>query len=118
MMSDTEHKEDQTGRPAGTVDEDANPPLTDPTKADPDRDQEKIPPQDTGSAVPPYEGRTTSSETNPRPGYGEGGGAETKGQTAGDAPTSGGKTTTSEAESDDGVGPAHTPGTGRAENKS
>ena len=30
-MSNTEHKsEDETGRPAGTVDEDANPPLTDP----------------------------------------------------------------------------------------
>jgi hypothetical protein len=30
-MSNTEHKrDDETGRPAGTVDEDANPPLTDP----------------------------------------------------------------------------------------
>jgi hypothetical protein len=45
-----------TERPEGTVDEDANPPLTDPTK--PDRNTEEIPPQDTGRAVPPYEGRT------------------------------------------------------------
>jgi hypothetical protein len=47
-----------TERPAGTVDEDANPPLTDPTTTEPDRNTEQIPPQDTGHAVPPYEGRT------------------------------------------------------------
>jgi hypothetical protein len=47
-----------TERPEGTVDEDANPPLTDPTKTKPDRNTEEIPPQDTGHAVPPYEGRT------------------------------------------------------------
>ncbi len=47
-----------TERPAGTVDEDANPPLTDPTKTDVDRNAENVPPQDTGHAVPPYEGRT------------------------------------------------------------
>jgi hypothetical protein len=67
-MSTTEHGKNEgpgkheasedANRPAGTVDEDANPPLTDPTKADPDRNQETVPPQDTGSAVPPYQGRT------------------------------------------------------------
>jgi hypothetical protein len=67
-MSNTEqHKAGETGkhelsedtdRPEGTVDEDANPPLTDPTKTEVDRDPKTTPPQDTGSAVPPYEGRT------------------------------------------------------------
>jgi hypothetical protein len=68
IMSNTEqNKSKETGkhelsedtdRPAGTVDEDANPPLTDETKTDVDRNPETVPPQDTGSAVPPYEGRT------------------------------------------------------------
>jgi hypothetical protein len=53
----------QTDRPAGNVDEDANPPLTDPETSDPQSGQdEKIPPQDTGSAVPPYEGRQESAK--------------------------------------------------------
>ncbi len=63
-MSTTEHQSEptakpaQTDRPAGTVDEDANPPLTDPTETEPDRNQKTVPPQDTPPAVPPYEGRT------------------------------------------------------------
>jgi hypothetical protein len=67
-MSNTEqNKSEETGkhelgegtdRPEGTVDEDADPPLTDWTKTEVDRNRETIPPQDTGSAVPPYEGRT------------------------------------------------------------
>jgi hypothetical protein len=66
-MSNTEQKSDKTGkhelseetdRPEGTVDEDANPPLTDPTQTDVDRNPKTVPPQDTRSAVPPYEGRT------------------------------------------------------------
>jgi hypothetical protein len=53
----------QTGRPAGSVDEDANPPLTDPETSDPQAgDDKKIPPRDTGSAVPPYEGRQESAK--------------------------------------------------------
>ena len=67
MMSNTEQNSGQTekdnlsertSRPEGTVDEDANPPLTDGTETAVDRDQETVPPQDTASAVPPYEGRT------------------------------------------------------------
>jgi hypothetical protein len=62
-MSSTEHQSEtaepaRTDRPAGTVDEDANPPLTDPTETEPDRNQKTVPPQDTKPAVPPYEGRT------------------------------------------------------------
>jgi hypothetical protein len=49
-------------RPAGNVDEDANPPLTDPETAEPQRDDGTVPPQDTGSAVPPYEGRQESTD--------------------------------------------------------
>jgi hypothetical protein len=80
-MSTTEHdKSPETGkhefsestdRPEGNVDEDANPPLTDPTKTDVDRNQELIPPKDTDSAVPPYEGRRESSAAAGTPGRGE-----------------------------------------------
>jgi hypothetical protein len=104
-------------RPAGTVDEDANPPLSDPEDDTQYGGGKTVPPQDTGAAIPPYEGRTTSSEDNPRPGYGEAGGLGTKGQTAGEAATSSDKTPP-EAEGDEGVGPTHTAGTGRAEDKS
>lgn len=44
------------GRPVGTVDEDANPPMSDPTKSETSWGTGELPPQDTGSAVPPYEG--------------------------------------------------------------
>jgi hypothetical protein len=66
-MSNIEHASKENGqhglsegtdRPAGTVDEDANPPLTDGTKTEVDRNPATVPPQDTESAVPPYEGRT------------------------------------------------------------
>jgi hypothetical protein len=66
-MSNIEHKSKETGkhelsqetnRPEGTVDEDANPPLTNPTETEVDRNRETVPPQDAASAVPPYEGRT------------------------------------------------------------
>lgn len=62
---------ESTDRPAGNVDEDANPPLTDPTETDVDRNADLIPPQDTGSAVPPYEGRQQSSADAGTPGRGE-----------------------------------------------
>ncbi|HZC52213.1 MAG TPA: hypothetical protein VE441_06920, partial [Mycobacterium sp.] len=44
-------------RPVGTVDEDANPPLSDPTASDSYGGTGELPPQDTRSVVPPYEGR-------------------------------------------------------------
>ena len=52
-------------RPAGTVDEDANPPLSDASKSDVYGGTGEIPPQDTGAAVPPYEGRTPSAPKEP-----------------------------------------------------
>jgi hypothetical protein len=61
-------------RPAGTVDEDKNPPLSDPEDDTAYGGTGTLPPKDTGSAIPPYEGRTESSDTNPRPGSGEAGG--------------------------------------------
>lgn len=99
-------------RPAGTVDEDANPPLSNPDDTTTYGGTGTLPPQDTGSAIPPYEGRTEGSETNPRPGSGEAAGFGTKGDTGSrtDKPAP--------AKEDGGVGPAHTPGTGRAEDKS
>ncbi len=45
-------------RPAGTVDEDANPPLTDPTTTEVDRNPDVVPPRDTG------EGRATLRGTH------------------------------------------------------
>ena len=48
-------------RPVGTVDEDANPPMSDPSASDTYSGTGESPPQDTGSAVPPYEGRQQSA---------------------------------------------------------
>jgi hypothetical protein len=48
----------QADRPAGTVDEDANAPISDPTKSNVYGGTGELPPQDTGAAIPPYEGRT------------------------------------------------------------
>jgi hypothetical protein len=44
-------------RPVGTVDEDANPPMSDPTESETYGGTGELTPQDTGSAMPPYEGR-------------------------------------------------------------
>ncbi len=60
-------------RPAGTVDEDANPPLSDPAKSDVYGGTGQLPPQDTGSAIPPYEGRTRSATNKPSNTEGSGG---------------------------------------------
>jgi hypothetical protein len=51
-----------TDRPRGTVDEDANPPLSDPDDDTTHGGTGTLPPQDTGSAIPPYEGRQTSAQ--------------------------------------------------------
>ncbi|MCU1695022.1 MAG: hypothetical protein JWR34_1085 [Mycobacterium sp.] len=51
-------------RPAGTVDEDANPPLSDPDDDTVYGGSGNLPPQDTGSAIPPYEGRETSGKVS------------------------------------------------------
>jgi hypothetical protein len=55
------------GRPAGTVDEDANPPISDPAEETVYEGAGTIPAQDTGGAtpgpaIPPYEGRQTSAK--------------------------------------------------------
>jgi hypothetical protein len=124
-------------RPAGTVDEDANPPLSDASKSDVYGGTGELPPQDTGAAVPPYEGRTHSATKEPSSTT-ESGGANVGGATGpvadpnykseSPAATSGGATKspadeqpasqTSESDRDDDrVGPSHTPGAGRGESK-
>jgi hypothetical protein len=127
----------QAGRPVGTVDEDANPPLSDPAKSDVYGGTGQLPPQDTGSAIPPYEGRSQSATNEPSSTVGSGGanvgGAtgpvsdpEYKSQSP--AATSGGATAspadeqpasqTSESDlDDDNVGPGHTPGSRRGESR-
>jgi hypothetical protein len=50
----------QEGRPVGTVDEDANPPMSDPSASDTYGGTGELPPQDTGRAIPPYGGRKES----------------------------------------------------------
>lgn len=47
-------------RPVGTVDEDANPPMSDPTASETYGGTGELPPQDTGRAMPPYDGRKES----------------------------------------------------------
>ena len=44
-------------RPVGTVDEDANPPMSDPTESETYSGTGELPPHDTGCAMPPYKGR-------------------------------------------------------------
>jgi hypothetical protein len=123
MMSTTKQNRSQetgkhevsegTDRPEGTVDEDANAPLTDMTKTDVHRNPETIPPQDTGSAVPPYEGRQRSSAETGTPGRGEN---EQQSPNTGEAGNSADAQGSGQEHDDQGVGPTHTPGTGRAEN--
>lgn len=50
-------------RPVGTVDEDKNPPMSDPKASDVYGGTGELPPQDTGSAIPPYEGRKEAGST-------------------------------------------------------
>jgi hypothetical protein len=107
---------------AGTADRDSG--TLDDQEESPDAEDPSIyggtgelPPQDTKPFLPPYEGRHESSKTNPRPGSGEAGGFGTKDETAQGTPTSHADKSQSQADSDDGVGPSHTPGTGRAEDK-
>ena len=128
----------KAGRPVGTVDEDANPPLSDPAKSDVYGGTGQLPPQDTGSAIPPYEGRTQGATKEPSSSQGAGGAnvggakgpvsdpdykSEAPAATSGDATKSPADeqpaSETSESDRDDDrVGPAHTPGTGRGESKS
>ncbi|OBJ37996.1 hypothetical protein A5621_13955 [Mycobacterium colombiense] len=111
----------QADRPVGTVDEDANPPVSDPTATDTYGGTGESPPQDTGSAIPPYEGRQESAVT-------EGAGGATRPaedaefKSAGPSDTPGGATQSPADEQpasqmpetdldDDRVGPAHVAGT-------
>lgn len=108
-------------RPVGTVDEDANPPVSDPTASDTYGGTGELPPQDTGSAIPPYEGRQQSAVTE-----GEGGAtrpaADAEFKSASPSDTPGGATQSPADEQpasqmpetdrdDDRVGPAHVAGT-------
>lgn len=112
-------------RPVGTVDEDANPPTSDPTASDTYGGTGELPPQDTGSAIPPYEGRRQSAAS-------EGAGGATRPATDPDyksgspGSTPGGATKSPADEQpaahmpetdldDDRVGPGHVAGTRRGE---
>src|SRR6185295_3495746 len=53
---------EKVDRPAGSVDEDANPPISDPGDDTGDGGIGTIPPQKTEAVVPPYEGRQTSAK--------------------------------------------------------
>lgn len=115
-------------RPAGTVEEDANPPMSDPTASDTYGGTGELPPQDTGSAVPPYEGRQQGADLDAQ-GGGATGPAEDAGfKSASPSDTPGGRTQSPADEQpasempesdrdDDRIGPAHVEGTGRGEAK-
>jgi len=126
------------GRPVGTVDEDANPPMSDPTASETYGGTGELPPQDTGSAIPPYEGRKEAGEvtapSSQRTGDANTGGAtgpvadsDYKSASPADTPGGAAKSPADEQPAaqapesdlnDDRVGPAHVPGTGRGESKS
>lgn len=116
-------------RPAGTVDEDANPPMSDPTASETYSGTGELPPQDTGSAIPPYEGRRPSAGSDAE---GAGGAAgpvtDADFKSASPASTPGGATKSPADEQpasqmpesdrdDDRVGPGHVAGTRRGESK-
>lgn len=122
-------------RPAGTVDPDANPPISDPgDKTTGDGGVGKIPPQKTEAVVPPYEGRQTSAKDIDTAGDSGTGGAsrpekDSEYRSAAPADTASGATASPadeqpasqapQTESDDeGVeAPAHVAGTRRGEDK-
>ncbi|MDT5146209.1 MAG: hypothetical protein QOC58_854 [Mycobacterium sp.] len=118
----------QGDRPVGTVDPESNPPMSDPTASDTYGGTGELPPQDTGSAVPPYEGRrqgaavdeggtgatgpvTDSGFKSPSPSSTPGGRTQSPAdeQPASDMPET--------DRDDDRVGPAHVAGTPRGESK-
>ncbi|OBI96913.1 hypothetical protein A5625_06475 [Mycobacterium sp. 1465703.0] len=116
-------------RPVGTVDEDANPPTSDPSASDVYGGTGELPPQDTGSAIPPYEGRRESAATDTQ---GTGGAtvpaADAEFKSASPSETPGGATQSPADEQpasempesdldDDRVGPAHVAGTRTGESK-
>jgi hypothetical protein len=124
-------------RPVGTVDEDANPPLSDPTKSDVYGGTGELPPKDTGAAIPPYEGRkqsategsTTKGEDGANVGGATGPVTDPDYKSSSPAATTGGATKSPADEQpasqapesdtdDDGVGPSHTPGARRGEDRS
>lgn len=128
----------QAGRPAGTVDADANPPMSDPTASDTYGGTGELPPQDTGQTIPPYEGRQESASVQPASAEGSGGAkvggatgpvtdSDYKSRSPSDTP--GGRTKSPADEQpasqmpetdrdSDRVGPDHVAGAGRAESKS
>jgi hypothetical protein len=121
----------RAGRPVGTVDEDANPPMSDPTASDTYGGTGELPPQDTGSAIPPYEGRQQSASSGSAQGAGGATGPVTDPnyKSASPSSTPGGASKSPADEQpasempesdrdDDRVGPAHVAGTGRGESKS
>ncbi|MBW0013565.1 hypothetical protein [Mycobacterium sp.] len=116
-------------RPVGTVDEDANPPMSDPAESDTYSGTGELPPQNTGSAVPPYEGRQQGGAVSTE----SAGGAtapeaNSEFKSASPSATPGGATQSPADEQpaaqmpesdldDDRVGPAHVAGTRRGESK-
>jgi hypothetical protein len=116
-------------RPIGTVDEDANPPMSDPTASDTYGGTGEMPPQDTGSAIPPYEGRQQSAGTAGQAATGGAGPAtnpEYKSVSPSDTPGGATKSPADEQPAsdmpetdrdDDRVGPAHVAGARRGEGK-
>lgn len=116
-------------RPVGTVDEDANPPMSDPSASDTYSGTGEMPPQDTGSAIPPYEGRKESAASDTQ-GTGGATGPTTNPdyKSASPASTPGGASQSPADEQpasqmpesdrdDDRVGPAHVAGTRTGESK-
>jgi hypothetical protein len=115
----------QEGRPVGTVDEDANPPMSDPRASDTYGGTGELPPQDTGRAIPPYDGRKAGG-ANVGGARGPVTDADYKSPSPSDTPGGRSKSPADEQAAsqmpesdrdDDRVGPAHVPGAGRGESK-
>jgi hypothetical protein len=117
----------QGDRPVGTVDPESNPPMSDPNASDTYGGTGELPPQDTGSAVPPYEGRREGASVDTQGETGATGPVTDSGfKSASPSETPGGATQSpADAQpasempetdrDDDRVGPAHVAGTRRGE---
>jgi hypothetical protein len=122
-------EEGRADRPVGTVDEDSNPPMSDPTASDTYGGTGELPPQDTGSAIPPYAGRQQGAAVDAAGSGATGPVTDSDFKSASPSSTPGGRSQSPAQEQpasempetdrdDDRVGPAHVPGTGRGESKS
>lgn len=105
--------EDSAGRESGAIEDGIVSSTADPDEGIEYGGGKIVPPRDAEPAIPPYEGRTTSTAGG-TPGRGVNPVSKNTGVSGGGGASPEPKSTPDE---DSGTGPTHVPGTGRAEDK-